>query len=181
MSDINLTFDKEKSLNAVLFIAQHLKRKDIHKIFKILYFADRESLCSYGNAITGDIYIAMGHGPVPSRIYDMFKIVRGDSYMSDVDHLERAFSITDWMYLTPKREADLTKLSPVDQKILSDCISKYGGMTYDEITEKSHDIAWRSTARDYPINVESIIREAGMDEQALDYVKQYNDLKKMFN
>ncbi len=58
MQDIHFNFDKDKVLNVILYIAQHLKRKDFHKIFKILYFADREYLARYGMPITGDCYIA---------------------------------------------------------------------------------------------------------------------------
>lgn len=41
------------------------------------------SACS--RSITGDVYIAMQFGPVPSKIDDIFKVVRGDSYFSDSD------------------------------------------------------------------------------------------------
>ena len=47
-------FNSEKSLQAVLYIANRVERKDFHKIFKVLYFADREHLIKYGRPITGD-------------------------------------------------------------------------------------------------------------------------------
>lgn len=50
-------FNSEKSLQAVLYIANRVERKDFHKIFKVLYFADREHLIKYGRPITGDTYI----------------------------------------------------------------------------------------------------------------------------
>jgi hypothetical protein len=37
-------FNLEKSLQVVLYVANRLRRKDFHKIFKIIYFADREHL-----------------------------------------------------------------------------------------------------------------------------------------
>ena len=64
-------FNPEKSLQAVLYVANRLERKDFHKIFKVLYFADREHLTKYGRPITGDTYVAMEYGPVPSMIYDI--------------------------------------------------------------------------------------------------------------
>lgn len=180
MDNIQFTFNKEKSLNAVLYIVQNLVRKDFHKIFKILYFSDREYLSRYGMSITGDCYIAMEAGPVPTKIYDIFKIVRGDSYMKDED-LKAYFEVSNWMYVVPKREADLRKLSPNEKKVIDECLRLYGALSYDEIKEKSHDMAWRSTARDYPISVESIAREAGLQEDELEYIRETTQLGQIYN
>jgi len=37
-------FNFEKTIHAALYVAEKIKIKDFHKIFKILYFADREHL-----------------------------------------------------------------------------------------------------------------------------------------
>ena len=76
---MEVQFNKVKTLNALLYVANRIQRKDFHKIFKVIYFADRQHLADWGRPITGDTYIAMDAGPVPSRLYDMLKIVRGDS------------------------------------------------------------------------------------------------------
>ena len=40
MENFNVeNFDEKKAINSILFISNKLKRKDFHKIFKILYFA----------------------------------------------------------------------------------------------------------------------------------------------
>lgn len=76
---MNVRYDKVKTLNVLLFVTNHVQRKGFHKIFKIIYIADRQHLADWGRLITGDTYIAMEAGPVSSRLYDMLKIVRGDS------------------------------------------------------------------------------------------------------
>ena len=167
---MNVQFDKTKSLNALLYVANRVKRKDFHKIFKVIYFADRQHLADWGRPITGDTYIAMEAGPVPSRLYDMMKIVRGDSYMSDTEGLGQYFQVENWMYVRPLVDADLNKLSPNEQKALADSIAQYSSLSYDEIKEKSHDVAWRSTARDFSISWENIAREAGLDSEELECV-----------
>lgn len=55
-------------LNAALWVAERLPEQDrrIHKLFKILWFADLLHLKQYGRSVTGDTYIAMNYGPVPS-------------------------------------------------------------------------------------------------------------------
>ena len=121
----NNTFNVYKSLNAVLYIAERLRRSDFHKIFKILYFSDREHLMEYGRAITGDKYIAMKYGPVPSNLYDIFKAVRGDSYFSDTGEFSQYFSIVNNDIIKPERKADLCELSKSDIKHLENSISLY--------------------------------------------------------
>ena len=173
---MNVQFDKVKTLNALLFVANRVQRKDFHKIFKIIYFADRQHLADWGRPITGDIYIAMEAGPVPSRLYDMIKIVRGDSYMPDSEGLGKYFQIENWMYVNPLVDADPNKLSSNELKVLDACIAKYSSLSYDEIKEKSHDVAWRSTARDFSIKWEDIAREAGLDEVEVACLQEYSTL-----
>ena len=178
---MNVRFDKIKTLNALLFVVNRVQRKDFHKIFKIIYFADRQHLADWGRPITGDTYIAMEAGPVPSRLYDMLKIVRGDSYLPDTEGIGRFFQIENWMYVKPLQDADLNELSPNEQEALSEAISKYANLSYDEIKEKSHDVAWRSTARDFAINWDNIALEAGLDGDELECLNEYARLEAALN
>lgn len=173
---MNVQFDKEKSLNALLYVANRVQRKDFHKIFKIIYFADRQHLADWGRPITGDTYIAMEAGPVPSRLYDMLKIVRGDSYLPDMEGLSKYFQVENWMYVRPLQDADLNKLSANEQEAMSKAIEKYAALSYDEIKEKSHDVAWRSTARDFLISWDNIAREAGLDEVEVACLRDYSTM-----
>ena len=170
---MNVQFDKEKALNALLYVANRVQRKDFHKIFKIIYFADRQHLADWGRPITGDTYIAMEAGPVPSRLYDMLKIVRGDSYLPDTEGLGQYYQVENWMYVNPLVDADPDKLSANEHKALDTSIAKYSSLSYDEIKEKSHDVAWRSTARDFSIKWEDIAREAGLDEVEVACLNDY--------
>lgn len=173
---MNVQFDKEKSLNALLYVANRVQRKDFHKIFKIIYFADRQHLADWGRPITGDTYIAMEAGPMPSRLYDMLKIVRGDSYLPDTEGLGKYFQVENWMYMRPLQDADLHKLSASEQEAMSEAIEKYAALSYDEIKEKSHDVAWRSTARDFSISWDNIAREAGLDEVEVACLRDYSTM-----
>ena len=78
-------FNKDISIQAILYILDKMGGKcDIHKCHKILYFADNEHLSKYACPITGDAYVKMDWGAVPSCIYDLFKAVRGDSYFASL-------------------------------------------------------------------------------------------------
>lgn len=180
MDAIKYKFNSKKTLNLLLYISSKLKRRDFHKIFKILYFADREFMNAYGMPITGDTYIAMDAGPVPSKTYDMLKIVRGDSYMKDLEGLHKFFKINNWMYVQPLQEPDMKAISPAEIEIIDEVIKLYGSLSYDEIKEKSHDTAWRSTARDFPISFENMALEAGIDDEDLPYLQETAELQNTF-
>ena len=85
------------------------------------------------------------------------------------------------MYVKPLQDADLNELSPNEQEALSDAISKYANLSYDEIKEKSHDVAWRSTARDFAINWDNIALEAGLDGDELECLNEYARLEAALN
>ena len=107
----------------------------------------------------------------------MLKIVRGDSYLPDTEGLGKFFKVENWMYVQPLVDADLSKLSKNEQEALNDSVAKYSGLSYDEIKEKSHDIAWRSTARDFSIKWEDIAREAGLDSEEMECINEFSDLQ----
>lgn len=164
-------FDFDRSLNALLYVANRIETRDIHKIFKILYFADMSHLSKYGRAITGDRYIAMKYGPVPSSIYDMVKIVRGDS-LYVMDDLKAFFDVRNNKYLEPLREADIDCLSATDVAELDYAIVKYKNVDFKEMTRISHGSAWQK-AWDSPtdeIALEDILRESGAAKEYIDYI-----------
>ncbi len=172
-------FNLEKSLQVVLYVANKLQRKDFHKIFKIIYFADREHLSKYGRPITGDTYVAMKDGPVPSNIDDIFKAVRGDSFFAaDATEYAKLFDVHDWYFIKPKMAANIDYLSQSDVEELDDALNKYGSMSWDEVREKSHDFAWRATPENRQITLDNILRETGEDEAYIEYISEHIALQK---
>ena len=164
-------FRKEESINAILYIAQNVDRKDIHKICKILYFADREHLSKYGRSITGDVYIAMQFGPVPSKIEDIFKAVRGDSYFSnEAGEFKEFFTFQNRYMLKPLAQADMDCLSESEVECLDNAIAKCKDKSFDELTQMSHDTAWSNTPRDRMMSFADIIMEAGDTEEYANYI-----------
>jgi uncharacterized phage-associated protein len=171
---IHIKFNENKAINAILYITNRLTRRDFHKIFKILYFSDRNHLVEYGRPITGDSYIAMEDGPVPSNIYDIFKSVRGDGFFKDTDgKFSQYFSVIEWDLINPKRQANLDELSVTDLQHIDASLELYGNMSWDEIREKSHDYAWANTTRNREIEFENIIRELGGDDEYINYLEEH--------
>lgn len=165
------TFKKDVAIQAILYVAQRVARKDIHKICKILYFADQEHLSKYGRSITGDTYIAMQYGPVPSNVEDIFKAVRGDSFFSEyANDLKEYFDFTNKYILIAKKNPDLDYLSESDIQCLNKSISKCKNKSFEELTDMSHDLAWSNTQKDRNMSIKDILREAGDNEEYISYI-----------
>jgi uncharacterized phage-associated protein len=164
-------FDPDKALNSILWVANRLPRKDFHRIFKVLYFADKYHLQHYGRLICGDTYIAMKDGPVPSAIYDIFKAVRGEGNSPYVEEAEKAFSVRNRYFVEPKRKADPNTLSESDRESLDWAIKKYGRKSFGQLKEESHDKAWEKADQDGDIDVLDIARMLEDGEHLVEYLK----------
>lgn len=170
--DFNIQFNESKTINAVLYIVEKIERKDFHKIFKILYFSDRELFADYGRTISGDHYIAMSAGPVPSNLYDIFKSVRGDGFFKDNGRFSQYFDVVDKNFIVKKKAANLNALSKKDIEYLNNSISKYANLSYSAIKEISHDYAWDNTVRDDTISFENILLERGENDEYIHMLKE---------
>ncbi len=169
-------FDKSVSINAVMYILSVLGgRSDMHRICKILYFADQLHLSRYSRSITGADYIRMNYGPVPSQVDDMFKAVRGDSYFSDTseaDWLKEYFSFYNRYTIDQKKQPNMDYLSETDIECLNEAIERCKGKNFSELTEMSHGIAWQNTQQDRKMSIKDILREAGDSEEYVEYIDQ---------
>ena len=143
----------------------------MHKLCKILYFADRQHLSQYGRSITGDVYIAMQFGPVPSCVDDILKAIRGDSFFSDyVSDLKNKIVFENRYIVKALAQPDMDELSESDVECLDYAIGICKNKSFQELTVFSHGLAWSNTQRDHTISVKDILREAGDDEAYVEYI-----------
>lgn len=167
-------FNKDVALQAVLYILSKLGgQSDMHKICKILYFADQKHLSRYSRSITGDDYIRMQYGPVPSKVDDIFKAVRGDSYFSgtsSTEELKRYFTFQNRYTIKQLMPVDLDYLSESDIECLDEAIALCKDMSFGRLTEFSHGLAWQCTSPDRKISVKDILREVGDSEEYVEYI-----------
>jgi uncharacterized phage-associated protein len=151
MSDILFKNDPEKMREVILYVAKRVKEPTLHTVSKIMYFADRLHLADYGRFITGDMYIAMEYGPVPSAAYDYLKELRRGTTKTD------EMSVVGYN-VVPQRDANREVLSESDIDCLNRSIQKYGRMTFGELTDASHDQAWHASPANGEITIETIIQ-----------------------
>lgn len=168
-------FNREKALEAVLFIAEQLPRPTMHSIAKMLYLSDKLHLEEYGRLICGDRYIAMEYGPVPSAIYDMMKVPAGRASIDpDVDELVmEAFDIAHGRDVVPKRAPDVSLLSESEIECIRETIQEHGRKSFGTLTDLTHDSAWRETDENQTIALSAIVRTLPNADELASYLEAH--------
>src|SRR4029077_20807287 len=110
--------DTDKVIEAVVFVAARVPEPTLHSVSKVLFHADKMHLSRYGRPISGDRYIAMRHGPVPSAAYDILKALRGDPSFSPPERARGALNVEDYA-VRALRDADETVLSASEMECLA--------------------------------------------------------------
>lgn len=168
MLNAQLKFDFQKAVETVLYVVNRIDDPTFMSVAKILYFADKTSLETFGRFITGDTYVAMKNGPVPTSTYDLMKAGKD----SDV----YGFEVIAQYHLRPLREANLDELSDSDVECLDKVITAYGHLPWWQLRDLSHDAAWEQTWKEAgergsaPIPLERVIELFDDSEVLLDYL-----------
>lgn len=140
---IRFSFDWEKAIDAIEFLAAQRPGLTQYYIVKLLFFADREHLLDYGRPITGDRYVAMEHGPVASAVLNM---LNGEYPDEVADRLEERVAIEvrgNKKHVFARGGEHPSRLSGSDRAYLLDAVEKYADMSFGELRDVSHgDPAW---------------------------------------
>jgi uncharacterized phage-associated protein len=169
----NFSFKPEKANATVKLILSNLPGREcnFHKLFKILYFAEQSHLVKYGRPITGDKYIAMQAGPVPSNIYNIMKILRGDSIFSTTVDFSKDFEVKRNHYVHMLNEnVDLDIFSESEIECITNSIAENKNLSFAILKEKSHDYAWTVASKDDSMSVFDIAKSAGAGNETLKYI-----------
>lgn len=155
----------------------------MHKLCKILYFADQRHLSEFGRSITGDTYIAMQYGPVPSCVDDILKALRGDSFFSssnEIGPLRECMKFENRFIIRGLKDPDMSELSGSDVECLDYAIDLCKDKRFAELTELSHGLAWSNTQRDRAMSIKDILREVGDEEAYVEYIADNLKLQAAF-
>jgi len=167
-------FDSAKALETLLYVAEHTCAPSFHSVSKLLYFADKIHLERYGRFITGDDYVAMKHGPVPSGTYDLMKAPVGRTVLPChlMDQIEAAFDVVKNYEIRPKRAADRNRLSLSELECLDESIRNHGGKTFRALTDLSHDQAWNAADENDFIGLEQVAQTLPNASEVLEYLRR---------
>lgn len=169
---IDLKDSIENTVHTVLYILKQLGGKaDLHKVFKIMYFADQRHLLRFGSTISSDTYIAMANGPVPSITYDILKALRGEGLLIDKKaNFEPYFKLEKRSIVSGIMDPDLDCLSKSEIQVLNEAIYENKDLDFSSLTEKSHDFAWNQALSNGEMDLRNIAKAVGADDDMLRYI-----------
>ncbi len=170
-------FESKKFTETVLYILEKTGGIDYYHAFKILYFAERYHLAKWGGRIVPDEFCALQYGPVPTKLYNAIRQISQPHDML-ADELSKAvrFAGEDAPYvLLPLRTSDKRYLSKSEIEALDKSTEENQALTFNQLKEKSHDIAWRDayqlSSGLKPISPIEMARAQGADEAMLAYIE----------
>jgi len=158
---IRFNMNVQKAVECVLWIIQN-GESNMYNIWKILFAAEKYHLNKYGRPITGDTYVAMEFGTVPSWLYDAAKMKRGGIGF-----------YKDGNSLLPERAPIMDYFSNSDIEALASGFKEYAGLDFAMVKSKNHDEpAWKKNYKPgYAIAMpfEDIIEEEWLREELAEF------------
>jgi hypothetical protein len=135
---IEFKINYKKAIEVILYILNKNKKKGVnmYNLVKIIFAADKYHLNQYARPVTGDCYIKMQYGTVPSTILDYLKF--DDLALSFIGEKEYPFSKKKHNFY-PKRECEKNLLSESDIEAIEHGIKEYHGLSFDKVKDKNHD------------------------------------------
>ena len=158
---MNRYLDKQKAIEALLFVIPQIPKANKYATLKVLYFADKLHLERYGTQIYGDTFIAMEHGPVPSYAYDLAKSTDQTLPVGQKD--ERT--------LVARRPPNTDYLSQADIECLEEAIRAYGHLPFGKLKQLSHDAAFTAAERNSAIPFIDLVKSLPNSQDLLEHLQ----------
>lgn len=141
MPKIRFVLQHHKAIQGIHYLAWRQPGITQYYVGKVFFFADREHLLDWGRPISGDRYVAMQHGPVPSSILNLLKSDGDtpDEFMQELSSRVSMESENNLLHLKSTVEyPSFPALSGTDKHYLDAALATYGKMSFAELKELSH-------------------------------------------
>jgi uncharacterized phage-associated protein len=174
---MELRFDFDRSLQAAAYLL-HLEegRMPYLRLVKLMYIAERELLARTATPLTGDIWIAMEHGPVLGHILDLIK-GKGSRSME-----WEGFIIRSGYAVQLVAEPGRDRLSGDVIDKLAEVSGRYREKDHWELRDLMHDFPeW---VKNYPgagsalIPLKDILEAQGESQETLDVIEEEESVRR---
>ena len=144
------TFDRERFREAILYVCSLVENpRDISetKLHKILFYADRKAYLELGDAITGASYIRHQFGPYSERLEGTLELLEEEGSIALKEFHNRSVDMESRTQTCPQvtRGPNTDLFSEEELKILTGVARSIFPLDSEDVSEKSHDVVWRST------------------------------------
>lgn len=168
---LRLNLNPRKTVQAIDLVAQQWHGITQYFLCKVMYFADKEHALDWGRTITGDRYVAMDHGPVPSRVYEMLKPASGEEdEILDALSNRLVFDLEgNKIHVVSKGSSDFSELSDSERECLMKAIALCKPLSFGALRERSHkELSWMRAFEDRiwanpPMDLADWFEAEGMD------------------
>ena len=175
MKPIKFIFNERKAAQAAArLIQQSGGEMNYLALMKLLYLIDREALARFGRPITGDKVVAMKHGPVLSRVYNL------------VSHKKQELPQSEWHKFISRPNAyvytvkfsgvpDVSELSQAEVALVDEIFAKFRGVDEWELVNHHHKQLpeWRDPKNSsVTIPFEEILRAAGVSKKDIEAIAE---------
>lgn len=153
MTFMNFSLDKEKAIEAIVYIARAMPSAGRFHVSKTLYFAEYRHLREYSRPICGDRYIAMENGPVPSFGYDVLKGALPPDDHGLVDGALERIQGGHYPVYRAARDPRTDVFSKTDIECLDWAIGHCRHRTFGQISDETHKhVAWDKADLNAPMD-----------------------------
>ena len=144
---IRFNSNKDKLLQVIIYILKQsgLEKLTIYQIVKMIFYGDKYHLNNYGRPITGDIFIRMNNGPVPSICYNILKLDSFNLGEEFIKIIKQNLNISG-RNVSLKKEYKFNKdfLSETDMECLKESIFFCKDKSFQELSDISHqELSWQ--------------------------------------
>lgn len=131
--------------NIILYILSNFSGgTDYIKLYKILYFANREHLAKVGVPITHDQFKAWDLGPVPSFTGSLVKHLEAmEALPADMSIFKGAIKVRKNKLIKAVEDPEKDSIPDYTKRVIDGFIKKYKYYNSKQLSQESHDDAWK--------------------------------------
>ena len=152
----NGSSEQKQLRELMLYIAERSaddSRFGATKLNKILYWSDFIAFAKHGSPVTGVEYMKLDHGPAPRVLIPIKNEMIADQDAAEITMMFHGFK---QKRLVAKREPDLSGFSAEQIAIVDWVIDALKLRTATQVSEMSHNLAWKIAGHQGSIPYESV-------------------------
>lgn len=168
---IKFNVNAYKAVEVIVYLANKKPDMTQYYFMKMVFYADKYHINKYGIPITGDNYIKMSNGPVPSFILDAIHLngsrLTHDIYKAIQESLE-FHKRGKLIYTSPKRKADMNFLSKSNIECLDAAFNYCKDKTFKELKDLTHEeTSWKEAATNQIMDFSLFVEKNNPDHDAI--------------